>query len=1222
MVKQELIDILKKRILLLDGAMGTQLQSYSLGEKEYRGESFADLGMAQKGNNDLLSLSQPQIIKEIHQSYLEAGADLIETNSFNANRISQADYGLEDRVFEMNFAAASLARESVEIFKKAHADASVKFVVGSMGPTNKTASLSSKVESPASRDVNYSQLYKAYYEQADGLLQGGADLLLIETIFDTLNAKAALHAIADLKHKLKRDVPVMVSVTLNDASGRTLTGQTLEAFYYSIEPFEPFSVGLNCALGAEQLRPFAEELSNMSRFYLSLHPNAGLPNELGEYDQSAQEMVGELRDSVNKGHLNIVGGCCGTSPLHIKKLAELTGGAAPRQLSNPPGRTVLTGLEPLFIEATKNVINIGERTNVAGSKKFARLIHEERYDEALEIAIEQVEGGAQALDICMDDAMLEAPKAMRSFIHLLSSEPTVARVPFMIDSSDWNVLEAGLQCTQGKAIVNSLSLKDGEQDFIEKALKVKNYGAAAVIMLFDEHGQAVDYDQKISIAARAYRLLTQKAGWFPQDIVFDPNVLAVATGIEEHANYAIDFIRAVQWIKKELPGCKVSGGVSNLSFSFRGNNRVREAMHAVFLYHATKAGLDMCIVNPALLEVYDEIDPQLRKLAEDVILNKRRDATQRLTHYAEKLKANTDGHEHLDNWRSEPVEDRLRHALVKGIGKYIETDLEELLPGYDQALDIIEGPLMDAMKRVGELFGKGMMFLPQVVKSARVMKLAVAFLEPIIKQQNAAKGNTRVKPSILLATVKGDVHDIGKNIVGLILSCNGYEVIDLGVMAPADKIIEEIKRSHVQLVGLSGLITPSLHEMEHLIIKMERAGLETPVMIGGATTSDLHTAVKLASLTKIPVVHVKDASLAAQIAKSLLNPSIKDAYLLENWNKQDALRKKYAQQRQKMLFIDIKTARSKAYQIDESYHPPVPKFIGRKVFRNYPIDELEAYIDWTYFLHAWGIKGKYPAVLQDPVLAEEAGRLIADAKAFLHWDEVKERISVDGVLGIAHACSVGDDVVVESPWEKDNPRKVFCFLRNQKKKEGNKKNLCLADYILPHTRDQRDFIGGFVVTAGHGIDELVHEFESENDSYHALMVKIITQRLAEAMAERLHERLRTEFWGYDPGEKMCSEELLQESYRGIRPAYGYPSLPDHSEKEKLFTWLGVEKQIGIGLTDNFMMQPAASVSGLYLSHPDAEYFTASEIQEDQLQDYAQRKGSSADWIKKYLAGNK
>ncbi len=1215
-------DILKRRILLLDGAMGTQLQSYALDEEDYRGKSFADIQKNQKGNNDLLSLSQPQIIREVHLSYLEAGADLIETNSFNANRISQADYGLENQVCEMNFAAASIARKSVEEFKKNNPTATDRFVVGSMGPTNKTASLSSKVDSPASRDVNYTQLYEAYYEQAEGLVKGGADILLVETIFDTLNAKAALHATADLKINIKKDIPVMVSVTLNDASGRTLTGQTLEAFYYSIEPFEPFSVGLNCALGAEQLKPFAEELSSMSRFYLSLHPNAGLPNELGQYDQSAKAMVDELKELVNRSFLNIVGGCCGTSPLHIKELSKLITGAPPRQLQSPERKSVLTGLEPLFIESAKNVVNIGERTNVAGSKKFARLIHEEKYDEALEIAIGQVEGGAQALDICMDDAMLDAPKAMRNFIHLLSSEPTVARVPFMIDSSDWDAIVAGLQCTQGKAIVNSLSLKDGEKDFLEKAAKVKKYGASAVVMLFDEQGQAVDYERKISIAARAYHLLTEKAGWFPQDIVFDPNVLAVATGIEEHANYALDFIRAVKWIKSELPGCKVSGGISNLSFSFRGNIRVREAMHAVFLYHAAKAGLDMCIVNPALLEVYDQVDSQLRDLAGDVILNKRKDATQRLILYAEKLKENAEGRERLDDWRSEPVEARLSYALIKGIGKYIEKDLEELLPGYEQALDIIEGPLMQAMNKVGELFGKGMMFLPQVVKSARVMKQAVAYLEPIIKKQNAATGRTGQKPAILLATVKGDVHDIGKNIVGLILSCNGYEVIDLGVMTPADKIVDEIKKRHVQLVGLSGLITPSLHEMEHFIRRMERAGLQIPVMIGGATTSDLHTAVKLASTTKIPVVHVKDASLAAQTAKSLLNPTYRDAYLLDVKNKQEELRQKYAQQRQKMLFTDLVIARSNAYRIEETYHPPTPKFIGRKVFRNYSIDELEGYIDWTFFLYAWGIKGKYPAVLQDPVLAEEAQKLIAEAKAFLHRDEVKERLSVDGVLGIGCASSVGDDVVAESPWKENNSKQVFCFLRNQKKKEGNEHNLCLADYILPHSSGRKDFIGGFVATAGHGVDTLVKDFESANDSYHALMTKIIAQRLAEAMAERLHEKLRKELWGYARQEEMKVDDLFREEYRGIRPAYGYPSLPDHSEKEKLFNWLEVVRQIGVELTDNYMMRPAASVSGLYFSHPAARYFTASEIQDDQLQDYARRKDRSADWVKKYLSGNK
>src|SRR6201993_2977872 len=1221
---------LEKRVLVIDGAMGTMIQQYKLEEKDYRGKRFADFHKDVKGNNDLLSITQPEIIKTIHKEYLKAGADIIETNTFSGTTIAMADYDMQDLVYELNYESAKIAKEAVKEFLASPEGKGreTAFVAGAIGPTNRTLSLSPNVNDPGFRAVTFDELVEAYTEQVRGLLDGGADVLLIETIFDTLNAKAALFAIQNYAEKINKKVPVMVSGTITDASGRTLSGQTTEAFLNSVSHVDLLSVGLNCALGAKDMRPYLEELSTKAPFYVSAYPNAGLPNQFGEYDQDAHEMGHQIEDFLQAGFLNIVGGCCGTTPAHIQRIAELAKTAKPRKVPHADSLMHLSGLEPLTLRPESNFLNVGERTNVTGSKKFLRLIKEENYEEALSIAKDQVDGGAQVIDVNMDEGMLDSEAAMTKFLNLIASEPDISKVPIMIDSSKWTVIEAGLKCVQGKAIVNSISLKEGEAKFIEQAHKIKQYGAAVIVMAFDEVGQADTYQRRIDICKRAYDVLVNKVHFPPQDIIFDPNIFPVATGMEEHRLNALDFFNATKWIKENLPHAKVSGGVSNVSFSFRGNDHVREAIHSAFLYHAIKNGMDMGIVNPAQLVVYDDIEKTLLELVEDVLLNRRDDATERLITHAEKLRGiSVERVEKDEAWRREPVEKRLSHALVKGLVEYIDVDTEEARVKLGRPLHVIEGPLMDGMNVVGDLFGSGKMFLPQVVKSARVMKKAVAYLEPFLQAEKDANklagivGDGRQNAGkILMATVKGDVHDIGKNIVGVVLACNNYEIVDLGVMVSCDKILEEAKKHNVDVIGLSGLITPSLDEMVHVAKEMERLGFTTPLLIGGATTSKVHTAVKIAQNYSGPVVHVNDASKSVPVASSLISNELR-AEFMESVNKDYArVREQNKNAQGQNKFIPIEEARKNKFAIDwDKSEISKPSFIGNKVFDNYSLSEIVEYIDWTPFFISWEMKGSYPKILKDPTRGEEARKLFDDAQNMLKKIIAEKWLTARAVIGIYPANAIEDDIEVYENGSRDKIKTTFHTIRQQTKKPAGQFNTALADFIAP--KGKADYIGSFALTTGIGIDAHVAKFEKEHDDYSAIMLKALADRLAEAFAELMHKKVRTELWGYAKDEKLSTDDLIKEEYAGIRPAPGYPAQPDHTEKPIIWKLLDVEKHTGIILTESMAMVPTAAVSGLYFANPQSHYFGIGRIAKDQVEDYAKRKGMSLDKAERWLGPN-
>lgn len=1222
-VDSQIRELLTKRILILDGAMGTMIQRYKLGEEAYRGQRFKDITQKVKGNNDLLSITQPAIVSEIYEAYLEAGADIIETNTFNSTSVSMHDYLMEDLVYELNVEGARLARVACDKYTSANPQ-KPRFVAGSIGPTNKTTSLSPDVSSPAYRAITFDELKSAYYEQIRGLMDGGSDILLVETIFDTLNAKAALMAIAEYQDEKNISIPIMVSGTITDASGRTLSGQTTEAFLASMSHINLLSIGLNCALGATQLRPFLEILSTRASFAVSAHPNAGLPNQFGQYDQSAAIMADIIEEFLQDGLVNIIGGCCGTTPDHIKRIAETALKYPPRVIPSPAQNTVLSGLEHLEIRPDSNFINIGERTNVAGSIKFARLIANEKYEEALSVALDQVENGAQVIDICMDDAMIDAPKAMKAFLNYIAAEPDISKVPLMIDSSKWEVIETGLKCVQGKSIVNSISLKEGEDEFLRQAKLVRQYGAAVVVMLFDEQGQADTYERKIEIAQRAYDLLTLKVGFPAHDLIFDPNILAIATGIAEHNSYAMDYIRACSWIKENLPGVHISGGVSNLSFSFRGNNIIREALHSAFLFHAIKAGMDMGIVNPALLQVYDEIPKELLRLVEDVIQARRHDATERLLTYAERVKDQQEGKKEDSDknaWRQLDIQERLTHALVKGKDEFIEVDVEEMRSQLPKALDVIEGPLMDGMNRVGDLFGEGKMFLPQVVKSARVMKKAVAYLTPFIEQEKAMHGDVSSAGKVLMATVKGDVHDIGKNIVGVVLACNGYEIIDMGVMVPTEKILQIAQEQKVDIIGLSGLITPSLDEMVHVASEMNRHQFTIPLLIGGATTSSLHTAVKIAPAYPHGVIHVKDASRAAKVCSELFSDN-RQQYITDTYNNYEEQVNEYNQRNASRQYLNMQEARSKRFPyIIENANITVPQHPGIHVFDNFPLDQLMDYIDWTFFFYGWEIKGKYPEVFSDPLKGDEAQKLFDDAQQLLEMFHNKKLLRARGVAAIFPANSDLEDIIIWEDEQRIREKTRFNFLRVQElKEEPGKYNLSLADYIAAKETGVNDYLGAFVVSIA-GADELALQYKNDKDDYNSIMTKMLADRLAEAFAELLHEKVRRELWGYDPRENLTLNEMLKERYEGIRPACGYPACPEHSEKIKLFALVDAENNTGASLTEGYSMLPGASVSGWYFAHPHSRYFNLGKITPEQVQLYARKKGISVEEAEKLLRPN-
>ncbi len=1208
--------IIERKVLVLDGAMGTMIQGYHLEEDDFRGERFADHPCPLKGNNDLLSLTKPSVIREIHEQYLEAGADIIETNTFNANRISMADYRMEDLVYEMNVASARLASEAARLYTDKTPE-KPRFVAGSMGPTSKSASISPSVENPGLRSVTFDELVLVYGEQAEGLIDGGVDLLLVETVFDTLNGKAALFAIQEIKRKREIKVPVMVSGTIVDLSGRNLSGQTVEAFLHSVSGYDLFSIGLNCSFGAKELRPFLEELSSKTNLPVSVYPNAGLPNQFGEYDETAEEMAEHMQGFLQEGLVNIVGGCCGTTPEHIRRFSVLAAKSEKRKLPVQQHRLNLSGLEALNLYPGSNFINIGERTNVSGSKRFARLIREEKFEEALSVARQQVEGGAQILDVNLDDAMLDAGATMVKFLNLLMPEPDIARIPVMVDSSSWPVIESGLKCLQGKSIVNSISLKEGEEVFIAHAERIKQYGAAVVVMAFDEQGQAVSFDRKIAICKRAYTILTEKVHFPPHDIIFDPNVLTVATGIEEHNSYAVDFIRAVKWIKNNLPNTRVSGGISNLSFAFRGNDTIREAMHSAFLYHAIKAGLDMGIVNAGMLTVYDDIPEELLVLVEDVILNRRADATERLIIYAEKTAGEKKRAITEEEWRKMPVAERLTHALIRGIDEYIEEDVKAAREHYEKSLQVIEGPLMEGMNCVGDLFGSGKMFLPQVIKSARVMKKAVAVLMPFIEKETTGTEDRSSNGTILLATVKGDVHDIGKNIVGIVLGCNNYRIIDLGVMVPAEKIIGEAKKQNVDILGLSGLITPSLEEMVHVAKEMEREKLNIPLLIGGATTSVLHTAVKIQPHYGNGVIHVKDASRSVGVVADLLSKERKGTLLRETNHRYQELREMNSGI--KRSFISLEQARKNRPDMKwNDFQPVIPQTMGIKMFEGYDLGEIRNYIDWTFFYHVWELKGKYPEILNHPEKGEEAQTLFRDAQTLLDRIISENQIKANAVFGIFPANASGDDIHIYEDEDRNSPVCTLNQLRQQTAKTTSGKHASLADFIAPTHSGRKDYFGLMAITAGMGLNGYLEEFEQDHDDYHAIMIKALADRLAEAFTELLHEKIRREYWGFARDEKLSMEELFQTKYRGIRPAFGYPACPDHSEKSKVFDLLGVEEKTGICLTENYSMTPAASVCAMVLSHPESRYIEVGKIGIDQVEDYAKRKGISLAEAEKWL----
>ncbi len=1199
--------------------MGTMIQSYELEEKDYRGERFSDCSAPQKGNNDLLSLTQPAIIRDIHKAYLEAGADIIETNTFNANRISMADYEMEDLAYEINRASAEIARSIADEVTDQNRD-KPRFVAGVLGPTNRTTSLSPDVNDSGFRNITFNDLVEIYAEATQGLMDGGADLILIETIFDTLNAKAAAFAVQQVFDLRGEKLPIMISGTITDASGRTLSGQTTEAFWNSLSHVEPVSIGLNCALGPKELRQYVETLSNIADTYVSAHPNAGLPNEFGEYDESPDDVAREISEWAEKGFLNIVGGCCGTTPQHIEAIVEGVSKFKPRSIPELPVRCQLSGLEPFNIGEDSLFVNVGERTNVTGSALFKRLIMNAEYETALDVARQQVENGAQIIDINMDEGLLESQQAMVSFLNLIAGEPDIARVPVMIDSSKWEIIEAGLQCIQGKGIVNSISLKEGEESFIRQAKLVRRYGAAAIVMAFDEKGQAETTGRKIEICQRAYTLLTRQVGFPPQDIIFDPNIFAIATGIEEHNSYAADFIDAIKFIKNNLPHAMVSGGVSNVSFSFRGNNPVREAIHAEFLYHAIQAGMDMGIVNAGQLAIYSDIPAELKGRVEDVVLNRNESATEALLEVADKYRGDGKTVESGEDkaWRSFDITKRLQHALVKGITEFIEQDVEEARMTFDASLDVIEGPLMDGMNVVGDLFGEGKMFLPQVVKSARVMKRAVAYLMPFMEAEK--KGELKTNGKILMATVKGDVHDIGKNIVAVVLQCNNYEIIDLGVMVPTETILKTAREQNVDIIGLSGLITPSLDEMVHLAKEMQRINFQLPVLIGGATTSRVHTAIKIAPHYDEAIIYVNDASRAVGVASALLSESRKEDFCIKTNEEYEKVRQIHAGKQSRKRFLTLNQARANRTPVDwRGYQPPKPNNPGLSVIEDIDLGQLINYIDWTPFFIAWELAGSYPRILEDEIIGEEACRLFKDGERLLNKIVEQKLLTAKAVYGIYPANSRGDDIVLYNDEERRDEKMVFHHLRQQNEQPPGRPNQCLADFIAPQSTDVTDYLGAFAVTAGIGLEAIVAEYESGHDDYSAIMVKALADRLAEAAAEWLHEKIRKQDWGYASDEELANPELIKEKYRGIRPAPGYPACPDHSEKAQLWSLIEPDKYIGITLTESFAMLPMASVSGFYYSHPEARYFGVGKIEKDQLIDYAERKNEKRSVMERWLA---
>jgi 5-methyltetrahydrofolate--homocysteine methyltransferase len=1243
-VAETLDRLLAERILVLDGAMGTMIQAHRLGESDFRGARFAEWERELKGNNDLLTLTRPDVIREIHDSFLAAGADILETNTFNSTPISQADYGMEAVSRELNETGARLAREVADAWTRRTPDRP-RFVAGVLGPTNRTASMSPDVSDSGFRNITFDDLVAAYTESAEGLVAGGADLLMIETSFDTLNAKAAIYAMLSLFERLGRALPVMVSGTITDASGRTLSGQVPEAFWNAVAHARPIAVGFNCSLGARELRPHVQEIARVARARVSVHPNAGLPNAFGDYDDTPDNMAGLLGEFARSGFVNIVGGCCGTTPDHIAAIVDAVAGVAPRTVPEIAPACRLSGLEPLTIGGGAaslldsragrggaeteegragrggGFVNIGERTNVAGSLRFARLVRDGDFEASVDIARDQVANGAQIIDVNMDDAMLDAEAAMVRFLRLTAAEPDIARVPFMVDSSKWPVVVSGLKCLQGKGVVNSISLKEGEEPFVACAREVLKFGAAVVVMAFDEKGQADTLARKVAICTRAYRILTGTVGFPAEDIIFDPNIFAIATGIEEHDNYAVDFLEATRIIKKTLPHAHVSGGVSNLSFSFRGNDPVREAMHAVFLYHAVQAGMDMGIVNAGQLAVYAEIPPDIRERVEDVVLNRRKDATERLLEVAENLKGARREKIEDTAWRDGPVEERLTHALVKGIADFVVADTEEARQKFPHPIEVIEGPLMDGMNVVGDLFGSGQMFLPQVVKSARVMKQAVAHLIPFIEAEKAASGNSGPKGRVVMATVKGDVHDIGKNIVGVVLQCNNFEVIDLGVMVPYEKILATAREKQADMIGLSGLITPSLEEMATVAGEMERQGFTLPLLIGGATTSKVHTAVKIAPNYKGPVVHVVDASRAVGVAQNLVSVANRESFVAGVRKDYDGIKTRFDAGEDEGRLLSIADARANRFPVDwADYAPAAPAVTGISAFAEYDLAELVPRIDWTPFFQTWELKGAYPAILDDPRYGASARELWRDAEKMLKQIIDERWLTARGVIGLWPANAVGDDVELYTDDGRGAVLETVHFLRQQMKKTRGS-NFCLADFVAPKDTGIADYMGGFAVTAGIGCDERAKDFEKAHDDYQSILLKALADRLAEAFAERLHERVRREFWGYAADETLTNAEIIAEKYRGIRPAPGYPACPDHSEKPALFSLLAAQQNAGIKLTESFAMWPAASVSGYYIGHPEARYFGLGKIGRDQVEDYARRKGVGAPQVEKWLASN-
>lgn len=1221
-IKEKLTQLAQEKILVLDGAMGTMIQRYKLTEQDFRGKEFAQHSHDLKGNNDILNITRPDIIESIHLEYLEAGADIIETNTFSGTWIAQADYKLEKEAYKINFEGAQLAKKAVEKYRLSHPEKEV-FVAGAFGPTNRTASISPDVNNPGFRAITFDELVNAYSEQTRGLIDGGADILLVETIFDTLNAKACLFAIQQIQKEKGTDLPVMVSGTITDASGRTLSGQTPEAFVISVSHSKPFSIGLNCALGAKDMRPHIEAISKSTTCFVSAYPNAGLPNAFGGYDETPESMGEALEDFLKNGFVNIIGGCCGTTPDHIRVFAEVAKKYPPRKAPRPIPFMQLSGLEPVVVTPKSNFMNVGERTNVTGSKVFLKLIKDDKYEDALSVALEQVQGGAQVIDINMDEGMLDGEAAMKQFLNLIASEPDISRVPVMIDSSKFHIIEAGLKCLQGKGIVNSISLKEGEKEFIRQAELVKQYGAAVVVMAFDEDGQADTYERRIEICERSYRVLVDKVGFPAEDIIFDPNIFPVATGLEEHRKNAINFFRAAKWIKENLPHAHVSGGLSNVSFSFRGNNVVREAIHSAFLYHAIQHGMDMGIVNPSMLEVYDDVPKDLLERVEDVLFDRRDDATERLLAFAETVKKKDKADVVNDEWRNGSVEERLTHALVKGIVEFVEADVEEARQKYSKPLEVIEGPLMNGMNVVGDLFGSGKMFLPQVVKSARVMKRSVAYLLPFMEEEKKKSGITsKSNGKILLATVKGDVHDIGKNIVGVVLACNNYEIIDMGVMVPADKLLERAKAEEADIIGISGLITPSLDEMIHVASEMERLGFKIPLLIGGATTSEIHTAVKVAPEYSAPAVYVLDASRSVPVVSALLSKEQKENFVNEVKQRYEIMRDTHNNRKNEIEFVSLKEARENAPRIDWKQEKiTTPNVSGVHVLNNYSLEALVPYIDWSPLFASWEMTGTYPRIFESTKYGVEAKKLFDDAQALLKKVIDEKWLTANGVFGIFPANSNNELVEIK---DANATVKNIAFMRQQTKKQGSQANLCLSDFVAPATYNNQpltDYIGAFAVSCGFDIEKHVERFEKEFDDYNSIMLKTLAGRLSEAFAEHLHERIRKEFWGYVKDENFSNDELIQEKYQGIRPAPGYAACPDHTLKKQIWDLLNVEQNTGMTITENFSMYPATSVSGFYFASPHAKYYGVGKILKDQVEVLAEAKGYSIPEMERWLRPN-